>query len=593
MGMIDPATALAFSLFENKGVYSLLLGSGLSRAAQIPTGWEITLDLIKRTAALKSIVDEPDWAAWHRQQTGNEPNYSDVLNTVSSVPDERRSILHSYIEPTDDDIREGRKIPTAAHHAIAWLVREGFIRVILTTNFDRLMENALREAGVEPTVIRSDDDLRGAIPLIHSRCFILKLHGDYLDTRIKNTDEELGLYTSEIDGLLDRILDDHGLVVCGWSGEWDHALRAAITRAPNRRFPTFWAARGPVAAKADDLIKHRGANIIPIVDADSFFVDLKQKIATQIEMQRPNPRSSELIVGTVKRQVSRSEHRIQLNDLLATESGRLAQRLGDTFSAHGNGTATKEEYRSRVVRYEAEVELLARIFGILGRWGGDVEYGFASEILADVAYTKIEGGLTWWLDLEFYPAVLLFYAYGLGALKAGNYDRLFRWCAQRVRQEQQETQPVAVRLTNWWATTHDRWKMLDGLDRHKAPLSEHLHAITSAWTVDYALAERDHTRHFEMFEVLTALALLTFEGTKEKFESVRANDPSRDRNFLWSPITRVSFDNGNRDLILADLKRPEIRTPMLKAGFSGKDEAHMDLAMESIWRLIGWVQWYS
>jgi hypothetical protein len=41
--MIDPSTALAFSLFENKGVYALLLGSGLSRAAQIPTGWEITL----------------------------------------------------------------------------------------------------------------------------------------------------------------------------------------------------------------------------------------------------------------------------------------------------------------------------------------------------------------------------------------------------------------------------------------------------------------------------------------------------------------------------------------------------------------------
>ena len=71
--MIDPATALAFSLFENKGVYALLLGSGLSRAAQIPTGWEITLDLIRRTAALKGVVDEADWAAWHRKETGVNP----------------------------------------------------------------------------------------------------------------------------------------------------------------------------------------------------------------------------------------------------------------------------------------------------------------------------------------------------------------------------------------------------------------------------------------------------------------------------------------------------------------------------------------
>ena len=36
---IDPATALAFSMQENKGVYANLLGSGVSHAAQVPTGW--------------------------------------------------------------------------------------------------------------------------------------------------------------------------------------------------------------------------------------------------------------------------------------------------------------------------------------------------------------------------------------------------------------------------------------------------------------------------------------------------------------------------------------------------------------------------
>lgn len=49
--MIAPITALSFSLFENKGVYALLLGSGLSSAAQIPTGWEITLDLVRRVGS--------------------------------------------------------------------------------------------------------------------------------------------------------------------------------------------------------------------------------------------------------------------------------------------------------------------------------------------------------------------------------------------------------------------------------------------------------------------------------------------------------------------------------------------------------------
>ena len=56
--MIDPITALAFSVYENKGVYALLLGSGVSRAAYIPTGWEVTLDLIKRVAALEGVTGD-------------------------------------------------------------------------------------------------------------------------------------------------------------------------------------------------------------------------------------------------------------------------------------------------------------------------------------------------------------------------------------------------------------------------------------------------------------------------------------------------------------------------------------------------------
>jgi hypothetical protein len=44
----DSTAQIAFSMFENKGVYAVLLGSGVSRSAGIPTGWEITMELVKR-----------------------------------------------------------------------------------------------------------------------------------------------------------------------------------------------------------------------------------------------------------------------------------------------------------------------------------------------------------------------------------------------------------------------------------------------------------------------------------------------------------------------------------------------------------------
>jgi hypothetical protein len=390
--MISATSALAFSLFENKGVYALLIGSGVSRAAQIPTGWEITLDLVRQLAAIEGIVDQPDWAQWHQARFSRSPSYSELLDQLAQTADERRSILHRYIEPTPDDLSQGRKIPTKAHHAIARLVQAGFVRVIITTNFDRLLENALREVGVEPTVVKSDDDLRGAVPLIHTKCFIVKVHGDYLDTRIRNTDSELAAYSDELNALLDRIFDEHGVIVCGWSADWDPALSAAIARAPSRRFPFFWATRGTPSAIGADLVAQRGGRIITIDGAETFFENLERLVSIQEDLRRPNPRSVELSVASAKKYLARPEFRIQLGDLIGDESVQLDQM---TLKEQFNVPAPELNLRlpSIIGRYEAAAEPLARIFGVLGRWGLGQEFNEALDTITRFGARGSGGGL--------------------------------------------------------------------------------------------------------------------------------------------------------------------------------------------------------
>lgn len=60
-----------------------------------------------------------------------------------------------------------------------------------------------------------------------------------------------------IDDRTSRILDEHGLVVCGWSGGWGEALRCAITRSRSRRYSVFWAARGELADAATRIVAGR------------------------------------------------------------------------------------------------------------------------------------------------------------------------------------------------------------------------------------------------------------------------------------------------------------------------------------------------
>ena len=170
--------------------------------------------------------------AWYRQRFGTEPDYSGVLAQLAPSEGDRRNLLASFFVPTEQEREDGQKVPTRAHHAIAALVAGGFVSVIATTNFDRLLEAALADAAIDPTVVSSPDHASGALPMTHSPCTIIKVHGDYLSTELKNTEEELANFDESIDRLLGDLFDQYGLIVCGWSGSSDTALAEGDPAGP-------------------------------------------------------------------------------------------------------------------------------------------------------------------------------------------------------------------------------------------------------------------------------------------------------------------------------------------------------------------------
>jgi hypothetical protein len=118
-------------------------------------------DLIYQLTALRGEACEPSPEAWYAATFGEAPEYSRILEHLSKSPAERSQLLRRYFEPTEDEREAGQKIPTPAHRAIAQLMAQGYVRAAITTNFDRLLEVALADAGVQPTVISSADALQG------------------------------------------------------------------------------------------------------------------------------------------------------------------------------------------------------------------------------------------------------------------------------------------------------------------------------------------------------------------------------------------------------------------------------------------------
>ena len=298
--MIEAILSLVFSVHSNTGIYALLLGSGVSRPAGIPTGWEIVLDIINKIAKLNNEKCDPNPVAWYKNKFREDPDYSKILNVIAKSPSERSQLLRRYFEPNEEEQEQKLKMPTVAHKAIAGLVANGYIRIIITTNFDRLLEEALENIGIVPTVISTKDAVKGALPITHTKCTIIKVHGDYLDTRIKNTPAELEKYDIHLNKLLDQIFDEFGLIICGWSAEWDTALRAALERCKTHRFTTFWATRSEPKEIAKRLIKLRRAEVIRIQDANSFFTELEQKVSALSDFDKPHPLSAKIAVTPMR-----------------------------------------------------------------------------------------------------------------------------------------------------------------------------------------------------------------------------------------------------------------------------------------------------
>lgn len=507
----------------NKGVYTLLLGSGVSRSSKIPTGWEITVDLVRKVAALQGAACEPDPSAWYLATFGKQPDYSELLDVLCKTPAERQQLVRAYLEPTADERAEGDKQPTAAHRAIADLVKAGFIRVILTTNFDKLMELALQDIGIVPTVLSSTDHIAGALPLVHTGCTLIKIHGDYLDTRIRNTASELAEYPEEFKHLLDRVFDEYGLVVCGWSADWDEALRNALIRAPYRRFSTYWANRGALGETAEDLIQRRAAHVIPIEGADTFFSKLAELVSVLESFSQPHPLSTAAAVASLKKYLSEQKYRIQLDDLITGETNRVLSVIeGPTFDMPR--ALDGKTLGDRVRGYEAASTTLIEMAAVAGYWAKDEQLKPWLRSVARLSQRKHENGLATLIGFQRYPACLVIYAFGLGAVASDNLSAFGELLSVKiVREHRNELVSVsALHPISMFEYGEAAAKLLPGKEQKILPLN--------SWIEDYfaplgkALFQSDQ-------EYRNGLDKLEFLWTLAYVHSIREKD-----SHSWFPF---------------------------------------------------------
>ena len=561
-------------MYSNKGGYALLLGSGVSRAAGIPTGWDITLDLIRKIATTRGEDIESDPVHWYKSAVEEKISYSGILRQLARSKAERQRLLGKYFEPSEDERRDGVKIPTAGHRAIARLVADGFVRVILTTNFDRLIEQALSEAGVTPTVVSSSSQAQGALPLVHQRALLIKIHGDYLDTNVKNTEEELSSYDRNMRRLVGQVVNDFGLVICGWSAEWDTALRAELEKATGRRFSTFWCARGKLGDAAQQVVRIRSAQTISIDDADSFFELLAERITSLADYDRPHPLSAAIAVETLKRYLDDKRKRTKLFDLVHDETERVFEVISSPEHSPARQTGSDQTYIQRIEALEAAQETLEQLL-IAGCFYGDESsieiWAKSLERTANPPQAN-ESGLVDLVRLYRYPAVRLLYAGGLAAVAAQRFPTLFAlltYPVVRGPDAQAYKTPTEVlcvnRILNAERLNHELGK------RDHVPGSERLFSSLRERLRRCLPSDEDFDETFDLFEFLLAA---------QHYDAEAKDDEENGR--YWVPVGRFGYKLSLRRVEQLAHDSSRLQVEILSAGFFGGSNKRLRRAIAAV-----------
>lgn len=418
-------TTLAFSLYSNKGTYALLLGAGISHSSGIPSGWDIVLDLLKKLAIQNGEKEVADYEQWYQEKYGKAVDYSSLLGEVVKTPTERVNLMKSYFEPTEEERQSHLKEPTIAHRAIAKMAKSSYLKVVLTTNFDRLLEKALNDEGITPQVICHEDDIEGAIPLVHSSFTIVKINGDYIDCRFRNTAEELDSYPAKLKNYLQRIFSEFGLITCGWSATWDKGLVGIIRSIENRRYASYFSFVSNYSEDLKELSDFRKGNLCAIKDADTFFTELNERIMALEECDAEHPLNKDIILARTKKYLASPQGNIAFADLFESEGIRAYNRIMQY--AKYNFVLDQNTFQSYLKIHKEAIDTLIPMSVLSVQWGKQKHFESVTEILLRLAANPISIGDSYHPDtinIHYWAAISILYAVGIACVRYSKFSYL-------------------------------------------------------------------------------------------------------------------------------------------------------------------------
>nr|WP_249134642.1 tetratricopeptide repeat protein [Porphyromonas gingivalis] len=327
-----------------------------------------------------------DFAKWKNKVGISEDNVGEFYPQIyekrfGHIPESGYDCIRHYMEG---------KEPSLGYLILANIMVREKHNVVITTNFDNLLEDAIRTYTKEKPFIAGHEALADYVPKRSDRPIILKVHRDLFFHPFSDR-EHTGTIQKAWEDILDRFLSDYFLIVLGYGGN-DESLMDYFTSLNNRK-QIYWCVYNPgeepsnqdsendlswrehlwgkLSSKARNILSPNDI-LIAINGFDIFMYDcyavLGYKFLDGIEeIKRPNP-MHELLEATYRRLENINAQRKEISEIkrsLSQETSAsyhnvLSGALSYLFDANQETDIDKKDkiYREGIAKYPQDANLL-------------------------------------------------------------------------------------------------------------------------------------------------------------------------------------------------------------------------------------------
>ncbi len=298
-------------------------------------------------------------------------------------------------------------------------------------------------------------------------------------------------------------------------------------------------------------------------------------------------KTTEEKVEYIKELISSNNSQIKLHDFSIEEVRRfLSATSEDSFTT--SGQFSDEEFLERISSYEFHSKDLSMIVACLAHWANDDQLGSLTKIVSRSCDRLLEsrGGLIVWVNLRWYPLLLITYHAGIAALEGKNYKSLASIFYTKLGSSEYDDSGsfFALKLASAAGDLVDVFKIIPDHERKYTPLSEYLYKLVQPELDDMLFLGKGYEDVFDEFEILFALVVADL---KKQVDS-----------YVWGPIGRFGWKNRRHGTPPFQKLRNEAAQYKnnwgpIKAGmFGGQYERFEEVAEHYQTEVLGSLRWF-